>query len=297
MHIHKGPRSVIRTVVESATVDSIDIRELATRHRDRLFRAVLVALFLGLILAQIIPPLGDFVEQHDLFSKSMFLAVALVIFETVLTPREVTSTNDETVVLKHYSDLRPRLAAAFETGSVSIDVAGYSSETFYSVMSEFLAEVLRGELLVRRLQVRLLLPDCRQPMAIPCDTTTLKENSEYKRLVIERADHFIDEFGSYFRQIAPLPFIEVATFEARVHDLAPLFKFVIINDREAFFGIYPLAETPAHIGTDTVLFWDYRGERAQMVGASSTGLAIERELLNNVRLWFNSVWESVARRY
>lgn len=274
----------------------IDIRELAGQHRDRIFRAVLIALFAGLVLAQIVPSLGSFVEGHDLFGKSMFIAVAFVIFETVLTPREVASDRDGTVVLKHYSDLRPWLAGAFDTGSVSIDVAGYSSETFYSVMSEFLAEVLRGELVVRRLQLRLLLPDCRHPMAIPCESRTLRENSQYKRVIVERADHFIDEFASYFHQIADLPFIETATFEVRVHDLAPVFKFAIINDKEAFFGIYPLAETPVRIDGETVLFWDYRGERAQLVGASAAGVAIERELLNNVRLWFNSVWDSVARR-
>ena len=83
--------------------------------------------------------------------------------------------------------------------------------------------------------------------------------------------------------------------EVHLHRLSPLFKAIIINDDVMYLGLYPIAATPISINGVEAQLWDYRGERARMLGYGASGSAIEREQFLAVRQWFDSVWDNVAQ--
>jgi hypothetical protein len=63
--------------------------------------------------------------------------------------------------------LCPHLEAAFTQPQVTIDFAGFSSETLHNALQELLDTVRSGRLAPGSIAVRLLLPDTSVPMAVP----------------------------------------------------------------------------------------------------------------------------------
>jgi hypothetical protein len=254
------------------------------------------ALIALIILAQIVPSLGDLLTRAKFLGTGLIVALVLIVFDAILSPTPPSdSARDADLVLPHFADLRDPIRQAFTSGTVELDIAAYSGETFYSVLSEFFQDVLDGRLRVRRLYIRLLLPDCAAPMAVPCDVDTLAEVPSYKNAIEERNRRFIGEFRGYFLQFAQRGIVPDARFEVSLHRLSPLFKTVIINNDVMFIGIYPIAQTPVTLAGVDLQMWDYRGERVHMLGFAASGKAVEREQFVAVRQWFDSVWAHVAR--
>ena len=85
--------------------------------------------------------------------------------------------------------------------------------------------------------------------------------------------------------------------DIRAHRLAPLFKLYLINGSEAFFGFYPVTERAVTIADVEHRVFDLMGKDAVLfhyaVGDDLT--AIEAQFVRQGTLWFDSVWESVAR--
>lgn len=260
------------------------------RQRLLVLRA-LILLIIGINLAAAaFPGVADFLDRQEHLSFAIVFLVVLLVFEALGERAATSRVEDRTRALGHYSELRPYLAQAFGTGIVDIDIAAYSSETFYSVLTEFFQGVVGGTLPVRRLRIRLLVPDCTIPMAVPCVMDTRREDPEYKRITIERNERFADQFETYEQAIRRrLPDADVR-FETRTHPLSPLFKLIIINNVEGFFGIYPIEET--HMGD--MKLWDFRGERTRYVGMRMGGTRLEADMLESCRKWFDSVWNNLA---
>ena len=63
--------------------------------------------------------------------------------------------------------LRPHVERAFEQPKVSIDFSGFSGETLHGVIQEPLDKIRLGQLVPESIDIRVLIPDTRQPWAIP----------------------------------------------------------------------------------------------------------------------------------
>ncbi len=199
------------------------------------------------------------------------------------------------VVLTHFSELREHISTAFHADVVELDIAAYSGETFYNVLSEFLAEVSEGRLRPRRLHVRLLVPDCSQVLAVPCLTDTLAEDDAYKISIQERNRRFAGVFLNYFEQIRSSGIVQDAHMEIRLHRLAPLFKMIMINHRVAFFGLYPIAKTDVAFSGRLISLWDYRGERVRLIGLRTEGSILERDFFSCLKDWYGVVWNYLSQ--
>lgn len=273
-----------------------DLRSFWHTHKTRVIRIILGTILVVVVLAQIIPPLGRLLSEGKFLGTGLAVGLALIVFDAILSPGPgVDSTGaDNSVVLQHFSDLRQHIRAAFSGGVVELDIAAYSSETFYNVISEFLQDVLDGRERPHRLRIRLLLPDCTAPMAVPCRSDSLREDPLYKEAIDERNTRFIGEFRGYFAHIRQRGLVTDADFTVRVHRLSPTFKMIIINRTTAFFGVYPIASTPVTIAGTSLDMWDFRGERTRMVGVQANGRAADREVFDGLQQWFESVWANVS---
>ncbi len=263
------------------------------KYKGALIRVLLLLLLCVSLLAQIFPSVAQFVSEKRYLSYAVIFALVLVLFDFVASPDSRLGEPDG-LVLGHFSDLRPHLRRAFTAEIIEIDIAAYSGETFYNVLSEFLRDVLEGRQRPKRLHLRIAVPDCSDPMPVPSIVDTLAEHAPYKASIQERNKRFAGEFRHYFSEISQyFPRMD-AKVEIKVHRLSPLFKMMLINNERGFFGIYPITETHVTISDQEVQLWDYRGEQAHLIGVSRSAGSAERELFQQLGNWFDRVWRDLS---
>ena len=196
-------------------------------------------------------------------------------------------------------ELRPLIEAAFEHEHVAIDFAGFSGETLRDAIAEALDMVRAGRSAPETISVRLLISDMSVPMALPAlaatgaDDPTVRKRAE--RITRRAADGIIDQV----QELADLGLVKSATVEVRTHSIAPTFKLYMINGREAFFGFYPAIRREVTIGREPVEIFDLMGRDATLFhyAVDEDEASHGTQFVESARLWFNSVWDSVAREY
>jgi hypothetical protein len=171
---------------------------------------------------------------------------------------------DRSIVLNQPNELDSYLRKAFQSGSVDLQIATYAGETFHLMLSRLFQDVLYGQLRLYHLQVRLLLPDYDGPMAVPCIAEPRIEDVErkadedeheyekrkkkivdaYKTRMKETASDRVRLWQNDITRIRRNGLVSDADLSVRRHELSPSYKFIIINNATAFFGLYPIDRTP-----------------------------------------------------
>jgi DNA-binding transcriptional regulator YhcF (GntR family) len=196
-------------------------------------------------------------------------------------------------------ELRPLIEAAFEHEHVAIDFAGFSGETLRDSVAEALDMVRAGRSAPETISVRLLLSDMTVPMALPALAATGADDPAVRkradRITRRAADGIIDQV----HELAELGLVKSSVIEVRVHSLAPAFKLYMLNNREAFFGFYPAVEREVTIGGKQVSIFDLMGRDATLFhyAVDDDEASHGTQFVESARLWFDSVWNSVAREY
>ncbi|MEU7840634.1 GntR family transcriptional regulator [Micromonospora sp. NPDC049114] len=196
-------------------------------------------------------------------------------------------------------ELRPLIEAAFEHEHVAIDFAGFSGETLRDAIAEALDMVRAGRSAPETISVRLLISDMSVPMALPAlaatgsDDPAVRKRAE--RITRRAADGIIDQV----QELADLGLVKSATVDVRTHSIAPTFKLYMLNGREAFFGFYPAVKREVTIGREPVEIFDLMGRDATLFhyAVDEDEASHGTQFVESARLWFNSVWDSVAREY
>ena len=196
-------------------------------------------------------------------------------------------------------ELRPLIEAAFEQSHVAIDFAGFSGETLRDAIAEALDMVRAGRTAPETIAVRLMISDMTVPMALPA----LAETGADDQAVRRRAERITRRAASgvvdQVQELADLGLVKSATVEVRVHSIAPTFKLYMLNGREAFFGFYPAVKREVAISGDPVEIWDLMGRDATLFhyAVDDDEASHGTQFVESARLWFDSVWNSVAREY
>lgn len=147
--------------------------------------------------------------------------------------------------------------------------------------------------------VRLLLSDMTVPMALPA----LAETGADDPAVRQRADRITrraaDGITDQVQELADLGLVKSATVETRVHSIPPTFKLYMLNNQEAFFGFYPVVTRDVTIGGKPVGIFDLMGRDATLFhyAVDEDEASHGTQFVESARLWFDSVWNSVARAY
>jgi hypothetical protein len=270
------------------------VRELWARYKTTALKVLLAVTSVVLVLAQFVPNFGFFLERQKYLSIGVVIALLLLVLDTVLSPaakaKEKSPRFPDT--LAHTSDLSQLFPDLLHERRVTFDICSYSSETFYSVLTALLDQIAAGQTNIRELRIRLLVPDCQAPMGIPCLVDTGKEVPAYKRLLVQRSMRFIREFQNGVQRVNEAQPQVTAAFEARLHRLSPLFKFVILQEEVAYIGTYPIDRTPVLLGNREQMFYDFRGERAILARSAVNGASAgETVTFRSLTEWFESVWK------
>ena len=192
--------------------------------------------------------------------------------------------------------LRPHLEAAFEEAQVTIDFAGFSSETLHNAIQEPLDKVRSGRLTPQSIAVRLLLPDATEPMAVPVLVDGLKDDQALRQRAGRIAETNAGGIAHSVEVLAELGLVQSAHVEIRHVHASALFKLYIVNGVEAFFGFYPLRQRTMTVEGEEKEFFDITGKDTTLfhhsAGADETSLG--SQYVRQSQMWFDSVWSSIA---
>ncbi|MFJ1707863.1 GntR family transcriptional regulator [Kitasatospora sp. NPDC088346] len=192
--------------------------------------------------------------------------------------------------------LRPHLEAAFEQQQVTLDFAGFSSETLHNAMQEPLDKVRSGRLTPESITVRLLLPDTTAPMAVPvlvdglADEVALRERA--RNIALTNAGGIAHSV----EVLAELGLVQSASVQVKVHRASSLFKLYILNRSEAFFGFYPLRERTIAVEGADHTFYDVTGKDTTLFhhAAGPDDASLGSQYVQQAQMWFDSVWTTIA---
>ncbi|MFD5564967.1 GntR family transcriptional regulator [Kitasatospora griseola] len=192
--------------------------------------------------------------------------------------------------------LRPHLEAAFEQKHVTLDFAGFSSETLHSAMLEPLDKVRSGRLAPESITVRLLLPDTTAPMAVPVLVDGLKDEEVLRERARGIAFTNAGGIAHSVEVLAELGLVQSASVEVKVHRASSLFKLYILNRSEAFFGFYPLRERTVAVEGEPYTFFDVTGKDTTLFhhAAGPDDASLGSQYVQQAQTWFDSVWSTIA---
>jgi len=192
--------------------------------------------------------------------------------------------------------LRPHLEAAFEEPKVTIDFAGFSSETLNSVMQEPLDKIRSGRLTPESINVRLLLPDTTTPMSVPVLSDGLADDPVLRERVRTIGETNSAGIAHSVQVLAELGLIQSAKVEVKLYRGSPLFKLYILNNTEVFFGFYPLRERTLTVADEPRTFFDVTGKDATLFhhSAGTDEASMGSQYVEQSRKWFDSVWNTIA---
>ncbi|MFB7762620.1 GntR family transcriptional regulator [Streptomyces xiamenensis] len=192
--------------------------------------------------------------------------------------------------------LRPHLEAAFEEQQVTIDFAGFSSETLHSAIQEPLDKVRSGRLTPQSVTVRLLLPDSTAPMAVPVLVDELRDDSALRQRAGQLAVTHAGGIKHSVEVLAELGLVQSAKVETRFYRASALFKLYIVNGSEAFFGFYPLRQRTMEVADEPKTFFDITGKDTTLFhhSAGADEMSLGSQYVQQSQRWFDSVWGSIA---
>lgn len=195
--------------------------------------------------------------------------------------------------------LRPYVEQAFSGKEVTIDFAGFSSETLHGALQEPLDKIRVGRLTPSSIAVRILVPDMSVPQAAPVRREDCGDDVRLRDRMHDIMVGYARSIRDSMVELSHLGLVPDTRVEVRVHSGTQFFKLYVINKQDAFFGYYPIKpnkvvaqgeaiEIYDLVGKDTVLFHHSVND-----SESSSGT----QQVEQARMWFDSVWNTIGREF
>jgi DNA-binding transcriptional regulator YhcF (GntR family) len=240
-----------------------------------------------------LPSQPELAERYNVARETVKAALRILRDEYLVVTRQGSGTFVRAQTERPVG-LRPHIEAAFESPRVSIDFAGFSGETLNGALSEPLDKIRAGRLTPEAVSIRMLLPDLTQAMALPSrvdggDSQSVR--SRVQRIAARSTENLVEAVG----ELADLGLVKSSQCLVRTYATSPLFKLYILNDSEAFFGFYPVVKHVVSIDGQSIETFDPMGKDATLFHFTSTNDEAFDQYVEQARLWFDSIWNSVGR--
>lgn len=195
--------------------------------------------------------------------------------------------------------LRPHIERAFESAKVSIDFAGFSSETLHGAVQEPLDKIRVGRLTPDEVAIRVLLPDLSVPIGLPVPAQSGEDSAAVRARSERITRRFTQALTDSVEELADMKLVKSASVQVRTYRTSPLFKLYLLNDSEVFFGFYPVLEHTVTIDGAPVSIFDAMGKDAILFNfaAAESDTSVGPQYVQQARLWFDSVWSTIGREY
>jgi DNA-binding transcriptional regulator YhcF (GntR family) len=193
--------------------------------------------------------------------------------------------------------LRPHLERAFGEEHVTVEFAGFSGETLHNAISEPLDQIRAGRLRPESIRVRLLVPDTSRPWPLPAQVDDLADSPMFRERAASIMRRHTQAVVDAVNELGELGLVTDAHAEVRLNPSVQLFKVYILNESEVFFGYYPITEHKVTLDESPTAMWDLMGKDTVLMNFTLTSddESIASQYVRQSRMWFESVWSTVAR--
>ncbi|MFB6947754.1 winged helix-turn-helix domain-containing protein [Streptomyces sp. NPDC060286] len=195
--------------------------------------------------------------------------------------------------------LRPYVEQAFASRNVSIDFAGFSSETLHGALQEPLDKIRVGRLTPTNINIRILVPDMDVPQAAPVRKEDLSDDPRLRSRMHRMMVNYTRSISDAISELSHLGLVKECKVSVRVHSGTQFFKLYVINNEDAFFGYYPIRPNKVVAQGEAIEIYDLVGKDATLFhysvneGDSSSGA----QQVEQARMWFDSVWDTIGRDF
>ncbi|GAA4910177.1 GntR family transcriptional regulator [Streptomyces coeruleoprunus] len=193
--------------------------------------------------------------------------------------------------------LRAYLEQAFAADNVTIDFAGFSSETLHSALQEPIDKIRVGRLSPSSIRIRILVPDMSIPQAAPVLREDCSDDPRLRHRMHDMMVGFTRSIANSITELSHLGLVQKTDVSVRIHSGTQFFKLYVINQQDAFFGYYPIRPNKVAIQGEVIEFFDLVGADATLFhyslndGESQSGA----EQVEQARSWFDSVWTTIGK--
>jgi DNA-binding transcriptional regulator YhcF (GntR family) len=192
--------------------------------------------------------------------------------------------------------LRPHVERAFTAEHVSIDFAGFSGETLAGALAEPLDQIRAGRLAPSSIAVRMLLPDALVPWALPCRADDHGDDPDFRERSAAISDRSVAAVAESVGELGDLGLVPQVSVEVRRHGVPPTFKLYVMNQRDVFFGFYPVIPHAVSIRGERHDVYDVMGKDTTLFHHSADDPeSLDGQYVAQAREWFDSVWTTIAR--
>lgn len=269
-------------------------RRTYQRHREKVIKVLMVATVVLLLIASFVPPLGNWLENIRFAGPSLLMVVGFVLFDAVTNDR-AASADDEQLVALRPRDLLPYFKAAANKPNFDVIFVGYSSETLYGLLNDCFYDLEMKRLHVDHLSIKMLLPDCSEPMAVPCTETELQDLPEFRALSESRTREYVGKIRRGVLKLQLDKIIMSGTVEVHFHRLSPMVKLYVLNGDTAFWGLYPIESSVYQTDAgDEIGVYDFKGARTPMMGARTGHSVRDLETVRTISQWVDRLWETAS---
>jgi hypothetical protein len=135
------------------------------------------------------------------------------------------------------------------------------------------------------------------PWTLPATVDGLRDSSAFLARATKIMQRHTSAIIESVNELGELGLVQQARAELRFCPVVPLFKLYVINGNEVFFGYYPVQEHAVKLDGQDTAIWDLMGKDTVLFQhtAETDDDTIAAQYVHQSRMWFASVWDTVAR--
>ncbi|MFF4254045.1 hypothetical protein ACFY1L_22850 [Streptomyces sp. NPDC001663] len=239
------------------------LKRFQARYEPVATRLLLLGIFVTGLIAQFVKPVGDALEGKAFLGSSLLSLVAYMLYDTVKDL--AASLRAPTRAQVQSRDLGSFVTEAFRVRNVEISFLGYTGETLYNALYHRLEGFLDDPGPTRRVSIRFLVPDFRQPMSVPSRVGpdgAPEDDEEFRKRVELKCQEYDLTLSAIAHRLT-LAGRVTAECEYRFYPGIPRDKVCIFNRELVLHGLYDLVARTMGLGAQPE-YYDPKGYRTDL---------------------------------
>lgn len=239
------------------------LKRLQARYEPVVTRLLLLGIFVTGLIAQFVKPVGEALEGKAFLGGALLSLVGYVLYDTVKDLAESLRTPTRAQVKSR--ELGTFVTEAFEARNVEISFLGYTGETLYHALYHRVEGFLDDPGPTRRVSVRFLVPDFRQPMIVPSrvgDNGEPVDDEQFRKRLELKCQDYDRSLSAIAERLTTVGRVTVAC-EYRFYPGIPRDKVCIFNRELVLHGLCDVAARTMGLGSEPE-YYDPKGDRTDL---------------------------------
>ncbi|MFH8497863.1 winged helix-turn-helix domain-containing protein [Streptomyces coeruleorubidus] len=189
--------------------------------------------------------------------------------------------------------LAPRLAEAFSTTAVHVDVVCHTSETLMVALGEPLRRIHGGGTRPESIDLRVLLPSRDINLAFPRLVEEQGEDDPVHQRWLEMRNAQLRVLEHNLLTLRATHGMDVQV-RFRALPFTPPMKLYVLNGQEVLMGYYMLTRRAEEWGSRTLDMYDALGSESLLFSFLKQAGNRDARLVEETQKWFDALWETIT---